>query len=273
MITKYEDITGRLFGRLTALHKTTGTKWLCKCDCGNEKEVEKGGLTSGRTRSCGCLRQEVTSQRFLKDYTGQQFGKLLVLERAPSRGNNSYWLCQCECGNQKEIYGKSLQCGDVRSCGCIRTEKTAEHLAKRAASHARWAWRKEKPCLKCKEVFPVEDFPRNASSPDGRGSYCKPCHSVQGRENRTKNHGSRGYHLKRRYGITQEDFNRLLEQQQGACAICNTGAGEKPWHVDHDHSTGRVRGILCHSCNTALGNFKDSTELLRSALDYLLLGV
>lgn len=269
MIVKYEDITGRLFGRLTALHKTTGSKWLCRCDCGNEKEVEKGCLVRGTTRSCGCLRQEITGKKNLKDLTGQKFGRLLVLSRAPSRGRNTFWLCECDCGTRKEIYGKSLYYGDTKSCGCIKMSRTAEKLAEYASRHAKWAWRTEKRCPTCQKTKPIEDFPRNATAEDGRGAYCKPCHSVQGRENRTKNHGSRGYHLKRRYGITQEDFNKILEQQQGACAICDTGAGEKPWHVDHDHSTGRVRGILCHSCNTGLGNFKDDPEVLRKALEYL----
>lgn len=88
-----------------------------------------------------------------------------------------------------------------------------------------------------------------------------------GRENKIKNHGgTRHYHLKRRYGITAADADRMLREQGGLCAICR----ERPAaHVDHDHRTGRVRRLLCFTCNSGLGNFRDDPELLRLAADYL----
>jgi hypothetical protein len=124
-----------------------------------------------------------------------------------------------------------------------------------------------KRCPACGALKPPEDFPRNRSTRDGRGVYCKPCHNRMGRESKIKNHGgSRHYHLKRRYGITAAEADAMLDAQGGMCAIC----GDRPAaHVDHDHRTGAVRSLLCFTCNSGLGNFRDEPELLRLAADYL----
>jgi hypothetical protein len=73
------------------------------------------------------------------------------------------------------------------------------------------------------------------------------------------------------YNISVEDHDQLLHEQGGLCAICKTDkpAGSGRLNVDHDHATGAVRGLLCHSCNTALGGFGDDVERLQAAIDYL----
>lgn len=87
-----------------------------------------------------------------------------------------------------------------------------------------------------------------------------PCH-------RARRHGStRNYHLRRRYGITSEEFDRLVAEQGHVCAICLTA---KPEHVDHDHVTGEVRGLLCFNCTTGLDTFRDRPDVLAAAVDYL----
>jgi len=83
--------------------------------------------------------------------------------------------------------------------------------------------------------------------------------------------------LKKKYGITLEDYNKMLESQNNVCMIC--GKNETHKHnisskyvdlaVDHDHSTGKVRGLLCTYCNVGLGAFKDNKELLQKAIEYL----
>ena len=78
--------------------------------------------------------------------------------------------------------------------------------------------------------------------------------------------------LKATYGISQADFERMLEDQGYACAICATKHEDKRGkvlHVDHCHATGRVRQLLCTACNTALGKMRDDTDRLRSAIAYL----
>ena len=70
--------------------------------------------------------------------------------------------------------------------------------------------------------------------------------------------------------MTTIDFEILLASQNGECAICHTAEpGLKGWAVDHDHVTGRVRGILCNHCNFGIGHMKDDASILRSAADYL----
>lgn len=124
-----------------------------------------------------------------------------------------------------------------------------------------------KVCADCHVRKPIEAFPRNKNCKDGRHCYCKECNNARSRESRDRLHGgSRHYHLMRRYGIGADDFDRLVEEQGGVCAICGR---PDPEHVDHSHTTGAVRGILCFNCNGGLGQFRDSIDALRAAAAYL----
>jgi hypothetical protein len=80
---------------------------------------------------------------------------------------------------------------------------------------------------------------------------------------------SRRANLKKNFGITLEQRDALLDRQGGVCAICGSHESERALHVDHCHSTGSVRGILCHRCNTGIGMFRDNIEFLSSAIQYL----
>ena len=82
----------------------------------------------------------------------------------------------------------------------------------------------------------------------------------------------RGFDLKRRYGLTVDDYQAILVAQGGVCAICRGPFTRSNGSVDHDHETGRVRGILCVRCNTGIGYAQDSVDLLRAAVDYLQAG-
>ena len=124
-----------------------------------------------------------------------------------------------------------------------------------------------KRCRDCGQWKRLEEFPRNKRLKDGRHTYCKPCHNARGRETKQRLYGgTRHYHLKHRYGIGADEFDALVEQQGGVCAICGK---EAPEHVDHSHDTGEVRGILGFNCNGGLGQFKDSIDSLVNAAAYL----
>ncbi|MEX1007513.1 MAG: endonuclease VII domain-containing protein [Acidimicrobiia bacterium] len=124
-----------------------------------------------------------------------------------------------------------------------------------------------KRCKKCGEAKPYSEFYRAAGMRDGHRSECKVCHNARGKESKQRLYGgSRHYHLKRRYGIGADDFDALVVQQGGVCAICGK---EDPEHVAHSHDTGAVRGILCFNCNGGLGQFKDSIDSLVNAAAYL----
>lgn len=77
--------------------------------------------------------------------------------------------------------------------------------------------------------------------------------------------------LRRTYGITLEQYNQMLEDQDGVCAICGKPdeVEGRRMAVDHNHDTGEVRGLLCGTCNRGLGNFQDNIEMLEKAKDYL----
>lgn len=81
----------------------------------------------------------------------------------------------------------------------------------------------------------------------------------------------RGRQLKKLYGMTREDFDRLLSKQGGKCAICKRpdNAAGRALGVDHCHRTGKIRGLLCNWCNAGLGGFRDNVAFLLSAVEYL----
>jgi hypothetical protein len=80
------------------------------------------------------------------------------------------------------------------------------------------------------------------------------------------------YRRFRKYGVTREQYDAMRAAQGGGCAICGSpapGRGKTKLHVDHDHATGQVRGLLCGDCNTAIGSFRESVARLLSAAEYL----
>jgi len=84
-------------------------------------------------------------------------------------------------------------------------------------------------------------------------------------------HDIREYRLLKKYGINNEQYNSLIKKQNNKCAICNTQDNNfrKKLSVDHDHKTGKIRGLLCYKCNLILGNANDSIEILNKAKKYL----
>lgn len=88
------------------------------------------------------------------------------------------------------------------------------------------------------------------------------------REWANENRGKiKSYQLKAEYGLSLEEYRNMQEAQGFSCAICGISLPQP--HVDHDHATGNVRGLLCGQCNRGLGNFKDSTQILAGAIEYL----
>lgn len=142
----------------------------------------------------------------------------------------------------------------------------------------------DKNCPRCHTIKPIGEFGRRSGgAPKG---YCMACEATyqsshaatpEGREMRRLarskwNDGNHGYFLMYRYGITIDDYERMLDEQGGRCAICATdvpGSRNKVWSVDHCHTINKVRGLLCAHCNWGLGHFKDDPDRLRAAASYL----
>jgi len=77
------------------------------------------------------------------------------------------------------------------------------------------------------------------------------------------------FNLKRYYGISYEDYDKLLLSQNNACAICKNPEYRRRLSVDHCHATGKIRGLLCTKCNVGIGSLNDNIEYLKNAIDYL----
>ena len=119
---------------------------------------------------------------------------------------------------------------------------------------------------KCKLIVPTT---WNPSSKENKQYQCKECKKKYLQKWREKNPGA---YKEWKYGVTQKEYDKALEKQEGLCAICSTdkaGGRHNTWHIDHDHSTGKFRGLLCWLCNSGLGKFKDNEDLLYNAAAYL----
>lgn len=125
-----------------------------------------------------------------------------------------------------------------------------------------------KKCSKCKQEKELSMFNKNIARKDGKQHACKECEHEYGQKYSAR---VRDGQLKRRYGISSEEYEILLNKQKSKCAICKTESKKfkKGLFVDHDHKNGKIRGLLCVKCNSALGKFEDDIELLKEAIKYL----
>lgn len=129
-------------------------------------------------------------------------------------------------------------------------------------------------CTVCKESKPACEFSHRQKGRRNRVTRCRQCtaaylkvYYAKNKERHQRYHRERN--LKREFGMTPEDYEELREQQGGGCAICGGVNGKGDLHVDHCHSSGKVRGLLCFKCNAAVGLLKDDPTLARKLADYL----
>lgn len=144
-------------------------------------------------------------------------------------------------------------------------------------------------CKGCDEWRSKGDYSKDSKSIDGLSCRCRPCRKKYRREAEVKERTStynkryaeqnpelmkakdRKNSLKRFWNMTQEQFQVLLNAQNGTCALCSKTESNpnKSLCIDHDHNTGRIRGLLCDNHNRAMGLFKDSIEDMEKAIKYL----
>lgn len=129
-------------------------------------------------------------------------------------------------------------------------------------------------CLKRKEL--LEFYKRN-STKDGRYSECKKCNDLRRSEWKKDKPLHKRVYLKQwklmgRFGLTLDDYVSMMDEQKGCCLVCggslDSGAKQSPC-VDHDHNTGKVRGLLCNRCNRGIGMLGDNYESVLKAAEYL----
>jgi hypothetical protein len=137
-----------------------------------------------------------------------------------------------------------------------------------------------KVCPRCKESKSVSDFQKCKRNKDGLQYHCKVCRKYWDNGEIKQKYNRERYHkyehlyrdsvYKRHFGITLKDYEDMLFKQNGVCAIClkECKTGQR-LAVDHCHTTGKVRGLLCMECNRGLGAFKDNVVVLTTAIKYL----
>ncbi len=190
---------------------------------------------------------------------GQKYHMLTVIERpyyVGREGTNQrlqYAKFKCDCGTTKDIACVPVRDGKTKSCGCLLRKSVSERFRKGSV-----AKNGKKKCSKCQRIQPISEYGICHKSKDKLTSQCRSC--------------QKSTELQREFGITLEEYNRLLEQQNGKCACCGRstpGNRRERFAVDHCHTTGRVRGLLCFHCNTGIGHLNEDIELFRRAIDYL----
>jgi len=152
-----------------------------------------------------------------------------------------------------------------------------------------------KKCCKCHIKKELDEFNKNKSNADGLADYCKPCLALYRSERRKEirrdkkkyrdthkdernqyqneyrakdRQKAKIYNAKYTYGLEPEEYKKLISRQK--CDICDTtDPGAKDFHIDHCHETGKIRGLLCQSCNHLLGCAKDNITNLQKAINYL----
>lgn len=135
----------------------------------------------------------------------------------------------------------------------------------------------EARCSRCRAWKPQMAFRKDRRTKTGYSTWCNACASTHKKRKYHENPSASAAKMRRvNYGITAEQYQAMLEAQQGLCAICgqpetSRGCKGKPkdLSVDHDHATGRIRGLLCGHCNSGLGHFRDRPDRLMAAIDYL----
>ena len=171
-------------------------------------------------------------------------------------------------------------------------------MRRKRATRQEMLTRTEKWCPLCQATKSTLDFTTSPARPDGRGNWCRKCQRTKGKEYRLKRPQAkittdskqsrqrelawkkrdpkgfkiahRRYYLKSEYGLTPEHLRALLKTQYGKCPICKRPLKTLTrYHIDHDHQTQNIRGILCVKCNLLLGYGNDNPTILQSAISYL----
>lgn len=124
-----------------------------------------------------------------------------------------------------------------------------------------------KHCLKCQKYRQTEEFNKDRNRSDGLQVYCRSCQSelsqtIYARDTSVTHKGL----LRRKYGLTPEQYQEMLDSQNGVCAICETPPTDKRLAVDHDHDTGAIRGLLCKNCNVKLATVENEAFMTAAKL-------
>ena len=125
-----------------------------------------------------------------------------------------------------------------------------------------------KKCTMCEVVKPLDNFAKQSNGVFGRTSACKPCRHQKYYKNNYDKDAHWERQIKRNFNMTPEDYQNMFDSQNGVCAACKKPT-EGKLNIDHCHTTGKVRGLLCGPCNRGLGLLQDNPQTLANLITYL----
>lgn len=247
----------------------------CRCDCGTEREIQCARLRAGHIKACGSgcpchfaayLSNLTLPKEEWQCYPGERYGRLLIIGEPYYVINSKHHKvqcvkCKCDCETEIEIRCKNLHNGTC-SCGCLQRDLL------RAKRQGTLALDGKKKCCRCKQLKTTSEFTPCSikEAADGFRPACICC--------------QRDRELRKSYGINIDEYEEMAKKQDYRCAICGSDDPQSPlksnhrrhmkfFSVDHDHTTGKIRGLLCFKCNTGIGNFGESLERLEKAVAYM----
>lgn len=214
---RVDDLTGLRFGRLSVLSRAKSLnghpRWNCVCDCGSACIVRGQGLQSGDSRSCGCLKSDVTSERSAANLVGQRFGRLTALARADHRSGRPRWLCACDCGGSRITLASSLKAGHAISCGCAKRDLPGLMPASTREERAAVGNRRRARKRSAGGSFTAQQVRELFDKQQGRCACCRASLTA-------------GFHRDHRTALSDGGSNDISNIEL-LCASCNISKGAK----------------------------------------------
>lgn len=248
--------------------------WIkCQCDCGKICEKPYTAFKKGRCKTCSykckCRCKTDYSQILVPKeewqvQPGQIFNSWTVIgdpylkyrkryssqKKRYIKVHDQVVICRCICGKEKMVVCDSLIKNGSRSCGCKTDLYVKRYIQPK---------NNKKRCSRCKKIKKITYFDKNKRTKTGYNGECKFCKSI-----------SSFLANNPECNITREELVKFINNHDKKCEICfRTKENNIRLGIDHCHKTGKIRGILCNNCNTALGKYQDDINLLKNAIKYL----
>jgi hypothetical protein len=267
--------------------------------CGIEKELDEFYDAKGKNikkpkkiNTCKQCAHRITKENTAKHYDERKGEHFDYLSKHPTK-TKVCRLCRKELPLAKFVFHATRADYMSSECRVCRLAQASIRLAQKKEQSGCKVMPDSKTCKVCGLVKPIDNFNTHYGNKDLHRHECRDCQKVNQQKhyplvrdamnakNREKRHDPveqlkrHHQHVKRKFGISRDGYEKMLLSQNGKCAICGTenpsrnGKAVKNFAVDHNHTTGQVRSLLCTPCNQGIGHFLDSPNLLRTAATYL----